>query len=222
MISSLKPVSFFSPPPSFSSPRVRQRRPAIFFDRDGVINQRIVGGYVTSWSEFRFLDGMIPVLRDLSRLKLPIIVVSNQAGVGKGLMSRFALGAITERFVSELARRGARMDAVYYCPHAPEQACPCRKPQPGLLLRAARDWRIDLSRSVLVGDSLRDIEAASAVDCRGILFDPNREFSAIDITGRDRSGEPGAHVAPTAVVRRAADLYGQVKAILGRSGRSGF
>jgi len=196
-------------------PLGQRRRPAIFLDRDGVINQRIVGGYVTSWKEFRFLDGMIPVLRDLSRLKLPIIVVSNQASVGKGLMSRSALATITERFVSALARRAARIDAVYYCPHAPDEACSCRKPRPGLLVEAARDWRIDLGRSVLVGDSLRDIEAARAACCRSILFDPSEEFKTVDVGGQVGSEAPATPGAPAAVIRRAVDLSGQVKAMLG-------
>ncbi|HEY6291757.1 MAG TPA: HAD family hydrolase, partial [Terriglobia bacterium] len=146
----------------FKDVSCRGRRPVIFLDRDGVINERVVGGYVTNWSEFRFLNGVVPVLRELRRFKLPLIVVSNQAGVGKRLMNRTALADITERFVARLARAAVPIAAVYYCPHAPDDGCRCRKPRPGLLLRAAHDWRIDLGRSILIGDSPSDVEAARA------------------------------------------------------------
>jgi len=213
-MTALRPVriDFANVPPG------QERRPAIFLDRDGVINRRIVGGYVTRWAEFQFLEGMIVALRELSRLKLPMIVVSNQAGAGKGLMRRSDLAVITARFVGALARRRARIDAVYYCPHASEQACSCRKPHPGLLLAAARDWKIDLRRSVLVGDSLRDIEAAHAAGCRAILFDPGEDFSASGAAGPDGSGRPTVSVPVAAAVWRPADLYDQVRTILGRPG----
>jgi D-glycero-D-manno-heptose 1,7-bisphosphate phosphatase len=185
----------------FSDPPTRGRRPAIFLDRDGVINKRVVGGYVTSWSEFRFLDGIIPALRDLSRFKLPVIVVSNQAGVGKGLIGRAALRHITQRFVAQLARAGVRLAGVYYCPHTPDAGCRCRKPRPGLLLQAAREWRIDLSRCILIGDSPSDIEAASAAGSRSILFDPQNEFPWYR---QPESGEPATPCVVT--VRQVSDL----------------
>ncbi|HXJ95107.1 MAG TPA: HAD family hydrolase [Terriglobia bacterium] len=192
------------------SPR-RGWRPAIFLDRDGVINQRVVGGYVTTWNGFRFLDGVVPALRGLSRFELPLIVVSNQAGVGKRLMSRAALGRITERFVSHLTRAGAPITAAYYCPHAPDAGCQCRKPRPGLLLRAARDWRINLSRSILIGDSPSDVEAARAAGCRSILFDPQDEFSAY------RQPHGGNEVVPrVVVVRTISEVVVQATALLER------
>lgn len=156
---------------SFRAPPASGRRAAIFLDRDGVINERIVDGYVTNWQEFRFVAGVVSVLRDLAGLHLPILVISNQSGVGKGLVSQSALCQITERFVAAVGRRGGRIDGVYYCPHRPDEGCPCRKPKPGLLLRAARDWRIDLASSVMVGDAGSDIQAAQAAGCRGILID---------------------------------------------------
>jgi len=162
----------------FNTPPATGRRPAIFLDRDGVINERIADGYVTNWHEFRFVDGAMRVLRDLARLRLPILVISNQSGVGKGLLGRGALRQITERFVAALERRGARIDGVYYCPHRPEEGCPCRKPKPGLLLQAARDWRIALGASVMVGDAATDIQAAEAAGCRGILIDSSEPGSA--------------------------------------------
>jgi len=155
----------------FSIPMDNGPRPAIFLDRDGVINERIVNGYVRTWEDFKFVDGMSDAVASWARLGLPIIVVSNQACVGKGLIDAPYLQEITRRFVAELAAAGARVDAVYYCPHRSDEHCECRKPRPGLLREASRDWHIDLSQSVLVGDSSSDLEAADAVQCRAILFD---------------------------------------------------
>lgn len=155
----------------FAEPPRDGLRPAIFFDRDGVINEQILGDYVTCWDEFRFLPGIAQVLAELARLPVPIIVISNQAGIGKGLMSAADLSAITHRFVAELAQTGARIDAAYYCPHITEQGCPCRKPKDELLRRAARDWRLDLTQSVFIGDSERDAVAARSAGCRPILLE---------------------------------------------------
>ena len=159
----------------FNQPSERGTRPAIFLDRDGVINQRVTNGYVTAWDQFRFIDGIDKAVAVMAGLGLPIIVVSNQACISKGLLSESRLEGITRRFVAVLESAGGRVDAVYYCPHKPDDLCGCRKPKPGLLEQASQDWRIDLSQSVLVGDSSSDLEAAAAVGCRAILFDPARE-----------------------------------------------
>lgn len=194
-----------------SPPLCRGRRPGIFFDRDGVINERIRAGYVTHWTGFHFIDGMVPVLRRLSRLRLPMIVVSNQSGVNRGLLGQRSLRQITSRFVDLLARHGARIDAAYYCPHTDEQACSCRKPKPGLLLRAARDYRIDLGRSIMVGDEPRDMEAAAAAGCAGILLDHGIEDLPFN---RDRATKASA--PEWVVAGQVADLPTQVGAMLGR------
>jgi len=142
---------------------------AIFLDRDGIINQRIVGGYVTEWSEFRFLHGALSGLVGLAARPEAIIVVSNQAGVGKGIIAVNALAEITSRFVSKVQHAGGRIDAVYYCPHTPADECGCRKPKPGLLLEAQRDWGIEFGTSVLLGDSGTDMEAGRAAGCEVML-----------------------------------------------------
>lgn len=143
---------------------------AIFLDRDGVINRRIVGGYVTRWSEFEFLPRAIDGIVELESIHAPIIVISNQAGVGKGLVTVENLSDMTERFVAAAREQGGRIDAVYYCPHAPSAECACRKPKPGLLLQAASDWGIDLSSSVFVGDSASDVAAARAVGSQPVVI----------------------------------------------------
>ena len=147
---------------------------AIFLDRDGVINRRIVGGYVADWSEFQFLPRAIDGIRELASIHAPppIIVISNQAGVGKGVVTLENLVAITERFVAAVRERGggAHIDAVYYCPHTPSAECACRKPKPGLLLQAASDWGIELRSSVFIGDSSSDAAAARAVGSQPVLI----------------------------------------------------
>lgn len=152
----------------FRNPRRQETRPGIFLDRDGIINRRVAGGYVSSWRQFEFISGIKTVLLTLSRIGHPLIVVSNQAGVGKGLTSRFNLEEITRRFVSALQGNRVQIDAVYYCTHTPRQRCSCRKPRPGLLERAARDLFVSLDQSVMVGDSLTDVEAARAAGCSAV------------------------------------------------------
>ncbi len=165
----------------FSEPSSGDSSPAIFLDRDGVINKQIFGGYVTEWSQFEFVDGIKRTLAELTALRVPIIVISNQAGIGKGLLSVETLAEITRRFVSELQAEGARVDAVYYCPHVPEARCSCRKPRPNLLWQASRDWRINLPQSVLVGDSESDLQAARLAQCRAIAEPPITVHSAGEI-----------------------------------------
>jgi len=144
---------------------------AVFLDRDGTINARMVGGYVTRWADFDFLPGAITGLRELSRLPDRIIVISNQQAVARGLLSAEELKRLTRRFVKEVRRQGGRIDDVYYCPHLREAGCACRKPRPALLLRAAADWSLELSRCCMIGDSLSDVLAAEAAGCSGILID---------------------------------------------------
>jgi histidinol-phosphate phosphatase family protein len=170
----------------FSEPSSGDSSPAIFLDRDGVINKQIFGGYVTEWSQFEFVDGIKRTLAELTALRVPIIVISNQAGIGKGLLSVETLAEITRRFVSELQAEGARVDAVYYCPHVPEARCSCRKPRPNLLWQASRDWRINLPQSVLVGDSESDLQAARVAHCRAILLAERNGHSLSD----DLAAEP--------------------------------
>ena len=117
--------------------------PAIFIDRDGVINCRRPGDYVLNWSQFVFVPGIREALKQLSSLGLPMIVISNQAAVGKGLLSQAGLEEITARMNEVLLADGTSLAAAYYCPHRIEDDCPCRKPKPALLLNAAGDFSIE-------------------------------------------------------------------------------
>ena len=179
--------------------------PGIFLDRDGVINRRIEGGYATKWSEFKFIPGIRGAISELSSLKLPIIVVSNQAGVGKGLLPGSRLVSITKRFVTVLRRAGARIDAVYYCPHRASQKCPCRKPKAGLLRRAAADWGLELKKSILVGDSASDARAAKAAGCRSVLMGAGLPSSAKS-QARRSSGRANAPATPSEMVKVVREL----------------
>ncbi len=141
---------------------------AVFLDRDGVIN-RDRPDYVKSWEEFEFLPGALEAFRVLAAGPHKVVVISNQSSIGRGLVSRETVDEIHARMTEAVRRSGGRIDAIYYCPHRPDENCPCRKPQPGLILKAARELDIDLTGSWLVGDDLRDLEAAVAAGVRPVL-----------------------------------------------------
>lgn len=157
----------------FSEKNASARGPAIFIDRDGVINQCRAGDYVLDWSQFVFMPGIREALKQLTTLRLPMIVISNQAAVGKGLLDRVGLEEITSKMYDALAADGTFLAAAYYCPHRPDEDCPCRKPKPALLLNAADDFNIDLRRSIFIGDSDTDVQAARAACCASVLFTSN-------------------------------------------------
>ena len=140
----------------------------VFLDRDGVIN-RLRSDYVLSWNDFVFLPGVIDAIRLLNAAGMRVVVVTNQRAVARGLLSEEALTHIHARMVAELMAAGATIDAVYVCPHD-KGVCDCRKPQVGLFLQAQRAFpAIDFSRSVMIGDSLADMQAGSALGCRLLL-----------------------------------------------------
>ena len=140
---------------------------AAFLDRDGVLCRRAAShDYVKSPDEFAWLAGAREGVRRLNEEGWLVLVVTNQRGVARGLMSAGDVDAIHARAQRELAAAGARIDAFYVCPHADEDACGCRKPAPGLILRAAREWGVDLGASFLIGDDERDVEAARRAGVR--------------------------------------------------------
>jgi D-glycero-D-manno-heptose 1,7-bisphosphate phosphatase len=141
--------------------------PAIFLDRDGVIN--VDRGYVHRVDDFEFMPGIFSLVRSCRSLGYRIIVVTNQAGIGRGYYSEQQFQALSVWMQTRFRAEAAEVDAVYHCPHHPEHGMGIyrqdsfdRKPNPGMLLRAANDWSLDLSRSVLLGDRASDIRAALA------------------------------------------------------------
>jgi len=140
---------------------------AVFLDRDGVINRKLPGdGYVTTWKEFRVLPGVVEAIARLNCASFYVIVVTNQRCIAKGLLTTAELEKIHWRMSDFLGRHGATIDAVYYCPHEMEPLCSCRKPAPGMLLKAAREYAIDLPASWIIGDSDADIEAGRKAGCK--------------------------------------------------------
>ena len=154
----------------FSKEKLEVRSPAIFLDRDGVINCRRPRDYVLNWSQFLFIPGIQGALRQLSTLRLPMILISNQAAVGKGLLNSSTLQEITAQMQQTLLADGVSFAAAYYCVHRADDNCDCRKPRPAMLLSAADKFNIDLGRSIFIGDSDTDIRAGLAAGCKPVLF----------------------------------------------------
>jgi D-glycero-D-manno-heptose 1,7-bisphosphate phosphatase len=155
---------------------------AVFLDRDGVINAMVYNtefGLVDSPAnprEFRLLPGVPEAMRLINQLGFLAVVISNQPGIAKGKFSVALLEAMTHQMRSELAAQGARIDAIYYCYHHPDgvvrqysKVCDCRKPKPGMLLRAAEELGIELGQSFFVGDGITDMKAGQAAGTTNIL-----------------------------------------------------
>ena len=140
----------------------------LVLDRDGVIN-RESGAFVKSADEWQPLPGSIDAIGRLSRAGYTIAVASNQSGLARGLFDEPALDAMHAKMHALVAAAGGAIDRVVYCPHGPDDGCDCRKPRPGLLYQLARHYGIKLAEVPVIGDSLRDLEAASMVGARPIL-----------------------------------------------------
>jgi histidinol-phosphate phosphatase family protein len=146
------------------------RRPAVILDRDGVLNRRPPRAeYVRRPEEFEWLPGALDALRRLRDEGYRVLVVSNQAGIARGALTEEDLSRVTARMLGEAAAAGGHIDAVYHCPHGWDSRCDCRKPRPGMLLRAQRDWHLDLTRTYFIGDDERDAQAADAAGCLSAL-----------------------------------------------------
>ncbi|MGB6429787.1 MAG: HAD family hydrolase [Candidatus Acidiferrales bacterium] len=142
-------------------------RPAVFLDRDGTICEEM--GYLNHISRLRVFPFAAEAIARLNSAGLPVVVVTNQSGVARGIFPEALVTQVEMRMETELAVGGARIDAFYYCPHVKDQKCDCRKPLPGMLERAAREHGLDLKRSVVVGDRYADVAMAHAVGALGIL-----------------------------------------------------
>ena len=143
--------------------------PAIFLDRDGVLIENRPE-YVRDWSQAGIFPAAIDALSSPKLDDYKMVMVTNQSAVGRGIISLADAEEINERLVSLIRNRGSRMDAVYLCPHGPADGCDCRKPKPGLLLRAAKDLSLDLKRSWMIGDAWSDVQAGQAAGVRGTII----------------------------------------------------
>jgi D-glycero-D-manno-heptose 1,7-bisphosphate phosphatase len=142
---------------------------AVFLDRDGTIIAD--PGYINDPNAVRLLAGAAAGLRALQLAGFRLIVVSNQSGIGRGLITQAEADAVHERFTQELREHGVQLAGAYYCPHAPTDGCACRKPQPGMLLQASTDLGIDLRASFMIGNAATDAAAGKAVGAYTILLD---------------------------------------------------
>jgi D-glycero-D-manno-heptose 1,7-bisphosphate phosphatase len=169
---------------------------ALFLDRDGTLVHR--RHYPSRPEELLLYDGITPELRSLQEAGFRLVVITNQAGIARGYFTETDLQQMHEYLAGELAQSGVRLDGIYYCPHHPEGRipelavrCTCRKPQPGMLLRAASDLDLDLRSSWFLGDILDDIEAGKRAGCRTILVDlgtecfPEQQIRRPDFVARD-------------------------------------
>lgn len=141
---------------------------ALFMDRDGTVMVDV--GYPRRPDDVELLPDAPPTLAKLHDLGFKLVVVSNQSGIGRGLVTADEADAVHERFVEALRASGVELDGAYYCPHAPDEGCSCRKPSPELLERAARELELDLPESFMVGDRDSDLEAGRRAGCRTIPF----------------------------------------------------
>lgn len=149
-------------------------RVALFLDRDGVIVEEV--HYLSDPAQLSLIPGSAEAISHLNRNGIPVIIVTNQSGIARGYYPPSRVDEIHGRLSSLLAVHGAHIDRYYYCPHHPTEgfgpylgSCECRKPRPGMLLKAAAELGLDLSRSYMVGDKLSDLEAGVNAGCRAIL-----------------------------------------------------
>ncbi len=170
---------------------------AVFLDRDGVINRKAPqDDYIVRWQEFEILPGVVEAIRNLNQAGYKVIIVTNQRAVAKNKITITELEEIHRKLIAEVGQSGAVIDRIYFCPHEIENKCECRKPEPGMLLRALEEFQIDLQQSWMIGDSAVDIEAGRRAGCRTAL-----------ITAGRTEGTHGADIL-------AEDLYQAVKKIL--------
>lgn len=152
----------------------------IILDRDGVINKKPAkADYVKKWEEFEFLPGAIDAVKMLNERGFSIFIITNQAGIARKLMTESDLRNIHHSMKNEMETKGAKIERIYYCPHGWDEGCECRKPKAGMFYEVARDYNINLTKTVFIGDDERDLEAGHAAGCRTILV--NAERSLLDI-----------------------------------------
>lgn len=159
-----------------TTPNTSVARPAIFFDRDGVLNQD--HGYVYKIKDWRWIDGAIKAIKNCNERNYFVFIVTNQSGIGRGFYSEQDVNKLHQFMQDDLQQYGAKIDDIRYCPHHQDAiitkykiACERRKPAPGMLLDLIANWPVDLSRSVLVGDKKTDILAAQQAGIKGLLFE---------------------------------------------------
>lgn len=160
--------------------RFLARKPAVILDRDGTLNRKAPRGeYIRTPTAFEWLPGAREALALFAQAGFTVTIATNQAGIARGVMTEADLAAIHARLRAEAASAGGRIDAIHHCPHGWDEGCDCRKPKPGLLHMAQREFALDLSRTPFVGDDERDGEAAAAAFAPFHLVTPARDLLAV-------------------------------------------
>ncbi len=175
----------------------------VVLDRDGVINHDS-DEFIKTPAEWRPIDGSLEAIARLTQNGFTVAVASNQSGIGRGLYDRATLAAIHRKMRRAVSSAGGAIDRIVFCPHLPEDACDCRKPEPGMLRRLGEHYGVTLRGVPVIGDSLRDLEAARAVDARPMLV----------LTGNGERTREELHVREW-VVEAYADLRGAAEALIG-------
>ena len=146
---------------------------AVFLDRDGVINKERKD-YVKSIEEFQILNNIPKSIKMLKEKGFLVIVITNQSAINRGLITIETLNEIHNYLQNFLKENNTSIDDFYFCPHRPDENCKCRKPNPGMLIKAAQEHNIDMNQSFMIGNSLTDVQAAQKAGCKGILLNQNQ------------------------------------------------
>lgn len=136
----------------------------VFLDRDGVIC-RDRPDYLKSWEEFQFIPGSLEAIRELSKNGISPILITNQSVINRGMVTEDGLAYIHGRMIDAIRQSGGRVEKIYYCPHIPENGCNCRKPKPGLIFSARKEYDLDLAAIPMIGDSMKDMLVAAEAGC---------------------------------------------------------
>jgi D-glycero-D-manno-heptose 1,7-bisphosphate phosphatase len=161
-----------------------KKNTAVFLDRDGTINEEV--GYLDCLSKLKLYDNTAEAIRLINERGIKVVVITNQSGVARGYFTEDFVRLVHSQIEDLLRPHGSVIDAFYFCPHHPTdgigaylKSCACRKPEPGMFIRAAQDLNIDLTRSYMIGDTIKDIEAAGRVGAKGILVRTGYGLNAI-------------------------------------------
>ncbi|HOT76415.1 MAG TPA: HAD family hydrolase [Candidatus Wallbacteria bacterium] len=190
---------------------------AVFIDRDGTMSEEV--GYVNHLSRFKLLQNTAAAIKMLNDAGILAIVATNQAGVARGYFVEDMIGKVHEKLKNELARAGAHLDAIYYCPHHPSAGkppyrtdCDCRKPRPGMILKAKDEFDIDLKRSYMIGDKISDVEFGQKLGLKSVMVMTGYGIGEYEHQRQDWKTTPDF---------MAEDLLGAVKWIIEDLGASG-
>ncbi len=188
------------------------RNPVVFLDRDGVIN-RDSPDYIKGWHEFEFLPGSPEAIARFTAAGFAVIVITNQSALGRGMITPAVLDDLHTRLIRSVRQRGGEITDIFFCPHTPDDECPCRKPKPGLIRQACGKYGIDPATAWMIGDSAKDIECGRNAGCG---------HTALVRTGNGRKAEAGLKarkILPDLVVRDLSEAAERICSlgIIGKS-----